>query len=127
MATACTPFSLCLNVAIAQGKQPAAAATILLESYGMHADSADPNGTTPLHLAARGGDASLAELLTGPTGRADPGMKDGEGNQPLHIAAACGHLDVVKVMVEKAGADLGQLGRAAGEGGRGGRGVRVFM
>lgn len=101
-------FFFLFNAMTKQGKQPAAAAALLLESYGVPADTADPHGTTPLHLAARGGDASLAELLTGPCGRADPGLKDGEGNQPLHIAAACGHLDVVKVMVEKAGADLGE-------------------
>lgn len=90
-----------------QARQPAAA-SVLLEWYGVPADRADPSGTTPLHLAARGGDASLAELLTGPAGRADPGLRDGDGNQALHIAAACGHLGVVKVMVEKAGADLGE-------------------
>lgn len=83
-------------------------ASVLLEAYGISADKADPTGTTPLHLAARGGDASLAQLLTGPIGRADPSLRDGDGNQALHIAAACGHLDVVKVMVEKAGADLGE-------------------
>lgn len=92
----------------------------------MPADTADPSGTTPLHLAARGGDASLAELLTGPTGRADPGLRDGEGNQALHIAAACGHLEVVKVIVEKAGADLGQYTVPKSGGRGGGTFVRVF-
>lgn len=48
------------------------------------------------------------ELLTGPIGKADPCLRDGDGNQPLHIAASCGHLDVVKVMAEKAGADLSE-------------------
>lgn len=56
----------------------------------------------------RAGDAALVELLMGPIGKADPCLRDGDGNQPLHIAASCGHLDVVKVMAEKAGADLSE-------------------
>lgn len=80
----------------------------MLESYGLPADKAGPSGATALHVAARGGDTDLVELLTGPLGRADIGLRDGTGSQALHIAAGCGHLGVVKVLVEKAGADLGE-------------------
>lgn len=83
---------------------------MLLESYGLAADKVDPSGATPLHVAARGGDAELVDLLVGPSGNADIRLRDGEGSQALHIAAACGHLGVVKILVEKAGADLGKRG-----------------
>lgn len=84
---------------------------MLLESYGLPADKVDPSGATPLHVAARGGDTELVELLIGPSGKADIGLRDGEGSQALHIAAAGGHLGVVKILVEKAGADLGKRER----------------
>lgn len=83
-------------------------ASVLLESYGLPADKADPSGSTALHVAARGGDTELVELLIGPTGKADIGLRDGDGSQALHIAAACGHLGVVRILAEKAGADLGK-------------------
>ncbi|CAB1116565.1 unnamed protein product [Ectocarpus sp. CCAP 1310/34] len=92
---------------VACERRQSGVASVLLESYGLPADKASPSGATALHVAARGGDTDLVELLTGPFGRADIGLRDGTGSQALHIAAGCGHLGVVKVLVEKAGADLG--------------------
>eukprot|EP00752_Nemacystus_decipiens_P004196 g3835.t1 len=97
---------------VACERRQSGVASVLLESYGLPADKVDPSGATPLHVAARGGDTELVELLIGPSGKADIGLRDGEGSQALHIAAAGGHLGVVKVLVEKAGADLGARDRS---------------
>eukprot|EP00903_Cladosiphon_okamuranus_P020320 g18644.t1 len=97
---------------VACERRQSGVASVLLESYGLPADKVDPSGATPLHVAARAGDTELVELLIGPSGNADIGLRDGEGSQALHIAAAGGHLGVVKILVEKAGADLGARDRS---------------
>ena len=66
-------------------------------------DARDAHGNTPLHRAARGGDASVADALL--AAGADANAKDTEGGTPLHWAADGGDADVVKALLT-AGADV---------------------
>lgn len=55
-----------------------------------------PNKSTPLHIAARLGNAALVRLLL--DSHADPKATDGEGKTPKDLAAAGGHAGVAGLL-----------------------------
>ncbi|ODO07268.1 hypothetical protein L198_00847 [Cryptococcus wingfieldii CBS 7118] len=57
-------------------------------------------GKTALHVAAQSGNSPFIEFLCDFAG-ADVDMVDLQGNAPLHYAAAWGHLESVRVLLEK--------------------------
>jgi ankyrin repeat protein len=64
---------------------------------------ADENGDTPLHAAARGGNAALVDLLI--IHGASLGVEDGQGSTPLHIVAHYGHVNALASLLETCGGD----------------------
>lgn len=70
----------------------------LLEAKGENMNSADGDGSTPLHMAAYKGQASAVEYLL-----ARPGMFkdpiDNRGYTPLTLAASAGHAEVVDLLL----------------------------
>ena len=87
----------------------AAAATALIASGGagaaaVLANAVDPEGDTPLHLAAISGSQLLCAQLLG--AGAEVSSVDGRLRTPLHLAAAFGHPAVVQLL-------LGRGARAA--------------
>lgn len=67
---------------------------------------ADPNivnkaGSTPLHLICCEGDLAAAKELKG----ADPNAQDKNGKTPLHYACSEGKLDLIKWLINDAGAN----------------------
>ncbi|PSN45039.1 ARF GTPase-activating protein GIT2 [Blattella germanica] len=73
-------------------------------SLRLLSQGADPNyfheekGTTPLHVAAKAGQVSQAELLV--VYGADPGAEDAQGKTPIDYARANGHKDLGDRLVE---------------------------
>jgi ankyrin repeat protein len=67
------------------------------------ANHEDPNKESPLHVAARRGDARMAELLL--HHGADPHLIDGQGGTPLHTAARAGKRAVVAALLDAAAGD----------------------
>jgi len=69
------------------------------------AHGANPNCTEPqnkasvLHLACERGCVDVVELLI--QYNADVNMKDNHGNTPLMEACKHGHLDIVKILLQK--------------------------
>ena len=63
----------------------------------------EAHGETPLHYAAREGNAHLIGVMLHKL--ADVNKADGFGWTPLHTATACGKLDAIRELVEH-GADL---------------------
>ena len=62
-------------------------------------NSADSDGLTALHYAAKNGDCSLISLLLDDGVKCN--VKDAKGMTPLHYAACDGHVDAVKLLAEK--------------------------
>ena len=57
-------------------------------------------GSTPLHMAAAGGQVDLVSWLVSPAGGAKRAVVDGAGAGPLAVAAAVGAEEVVKVLLQ---------------------------
>ncbi|KAK4533128.1 hypothetical protein CCYA_CCYA15G3985 [Cyanidiococcus yangmingshanensis] len=60
-------------------------------------------GWTPIHAAAERGSVEMVQLLL--QHGAEPSVANGEGWTPLHAAAKNGHLAVLRVLVERGGAN----------------------
>ena len=75
----------------------------LVESNPSLVDSTDGNGLTPLHHAARVGDAALVEFLLDQGAKTDP---PGSPKTPLHLAAQNDRSEIVAVLVKR-GAAIG--------------------
>lgn len=70
----------------------------LLLSRSVDIDQADFAGRRAIHLAARGGNKRIIELLIAQ--RADVNVEDGMGNTPLSDALHCADSSVAKLLVE---------------------------
>jgi TonB family protein len=60
--------------------------------------STDPNGRTPLHWAAIGGQKDMADLLL--AHGAEVNAITGDGKTPLHFAAMMGNIDVMVLLLD---------------------------
>eukprot|EP01063_Lacrimia_lanifica_P002821 TRINITY_DN11523_c0_g1_i1.p1 TRINITY_DN11523_c0_g1~~TRINITY_DN11523_c0_g1_i1.p1 ORF type:complete len:378 (+),score=119.62 TRINITY_DN11523_c0_g1_i1:50-1135(+) len=68
---------------------------------------------TPLHLAARGGHAALAEMLL--SQRAPVDARDARGLAPIHHAAVAGHTRIIQMLMDR-GADRSHAAQLALQG-----------
>lgn len=78
---------------------------------GVHAETADERGMTPLHLAAKHGHRDVAALLLDHGAAMDQIRQDGV--TPLFLAAQEGRREIVVLFLEK-GAAVNQQGRVGG-------------
>ncbi|CBN77647.1 ankyrin repeat protein [Ectocarpus siliculosus] len=113
------PFVSALMVAVSSGYEEIArvlieaGADVNLEmkgpNFGAGADveAVNPNGRTPLHLAAAEGNCSAARLLLEAGARPAPPCRY-DGSTPLHCAAERGHYEIAELLV-KAGAPAGSV------------------
>jgi len=83
--------------------------TRVLLDRGANANSKNAQGRAPLHVVAEGGDyfsrergVRIADLLL--ERGADVDMPDGGGVTPLHVASYFGRVELVRVLLESAGA-----------------------
>lgn len=82
---------------------------------------AGPDGDTALHLACLYGHKACVDALVAAGCKLDP-VNSEDGTSPLHDAAAGGYLDIVTLLLDKAGAGMVPLQVCAGV--REGCGVR---
>jgi len=84
-------------------KGDAEAVKVLVEKSPQIVDSRDSDGMTPLHHAARGGNAALVNYLI--ENGANKESQDNYGKTPLHLAATYDRKDAVEALVNH-GAEL---------------------
>ena len=90
------PFALIIRVPFLRG--PAQVMQALLDR-GADVTLINSEGWSPLHLAARAGNADKVQLLLAAQAPAStPNHK--QGNTPLHLAAINGHAAACKVLIE---------------------------
>ena len=70
----------------------------LLKQGGLSPQETDGNGNTPLHCAALGGHAEVAQLLV--DAGADLEALNNEGDRPLHLGAGAGNLVCLKLLLQ---------------------------
>ena len=70
----------------------------LLKQGGLSPKETDGNGNTPLHCAALGGHAEVAQLLV--DAGADLEALNNEGDRPLHLGAGAGNLAFIKLLLQ---------------------------
>jgi len=85
-----------LHAAVARGD--VAGVRALLQENPARRDERDVRGKTPLHVAAKRGDASMVSLLKDVG--ADVGCEDETGKTPLHYAAENDHECVVRTLIK---------------------------
>ena len=83
----------------------------LLASGAFSPNSKDKSGRTPLHLAARHGDAAVVDVLL--LYGADPASCDKQNRSPLHVAATFDQWNVVLSLLLFAGSDDSRVRRSA--------------
>lgn len=66
---------------------------------------AGPDGDTALHLACLYGHKACVDALVAAGCKLDP-VNSEDGTSPLHDAAAGGYLDIVTLLLDKAGAGM---------------------
>lgn len=66
-------------------------------SSGVHPDTTDDEGTTPLHCAVGSGAVAAVETLL--QAGANPNVANGSGVTPLHSAGCFGRPDIVRTML----------------------------
>ena len=70
----------------------------LLKQGGLSPQETDGNGNTPLHCAALGGHAEVAQLLV--DAGADLEATNNERDRPLHLGAGAGNLVCLKLLLQ---------------------------
>jgi ankyrin repeat protein len=85
----------------------------LLLAFGATPNVLDSDADTPLHVAVRNSDSTVAALLL-TRGGSDPDVRDRRGDTPLHIAARQGHLQMVTTLLAH-GADHEVADRRRGD------------
>ncbi|CAN6361686.1 unnamed protein product [Urochloa humidicola] len=86
-----------LHLAAARGH--AEICRFLVEESGLDVNGTDPDGETPVVIAATGGEVSVLRYLLDHGG--DPVMPDRTGATPLHIAAENGHEEAVRLLLSR--------------------------
>ncbi|EAS02069.2 WGR domain protein (macronuclear) [Tetrahymena thermophila SB210] len=81
-----------------------------LLKQGVDAREGDKKKITPLMLACQFGRAKNVEILLDANGKSNPDTRTREGYRAIHYAAHYGHLDCIKLMIEKGGVEVDSPG-----------------
>ncbi|KAL4491479.1 hypothetical protein ABPG72_008135 [Tetrahymena utriculariae] len=81
-----------------------------LLKQGVDAREGDKRKITPLMLACQFGRAKNVEILLDANGKSNPDSRTREGYRAIHYAAHYGHLDCIKLMIEKGGIEVDSPG-----------------
>ncbi|RCV19373.1 hypothetical protein SETIT_3G378600v2 [Setaria italica] len=79
---------------------------LLVEESGLDVNCTNPDGETPVAVAATGGEVGVLRYLL--DHGSDPAMPDAAGGTPLHIAAENGHEEAVRLLLSR-GVDVDPL------------------
>jgi ankyrin repeat protein len=80
-----------------------------LLAQGVDANSVNPSGRTPLHIAAFNGNLKSTKALL--AAGADPNLADNRGITPIMEASAFGHLKIVRLLLQR-GVDVNAADQA---------------